>query len=138
MYSSPPGHGAAIAAAVLSDPALFSEWERELQGMAGALTATRAPVSTAMACSNVTHARPMVHPSGAGRIKEMRTSLHASLKKAKAPGNWDHVLKQIGMFSYTGLTPKQVRCLSVPICWQPGKACKQSFSAVVAIECTAA
>jgi aspartate aminotransferase len=43
-----------------------------------------------------------------GRIKEMRTSLHAALKKAEAPGEWDHVLQQIGMFSYTGLTPKQV------------------------------
>ena len=38
----------------------------------------------------------------------MRTSLHASLKKAEAPGEWTHVLEQIGMFSYTGLTPKQV------------------------------
>ena len=36
MYSSPPGHGAAIATAVLSDKALFREWEQELKGMAGA------------------------------------------------------------------------------------------------------
>lgn len=35
MYSSPPGHGAAIATAVLSDQALFREWEQELKGMAG-------------------------------------------------------------------------------------------------------
>jgi aspartate/tyrosine/aromatic aminotransferase len=41
MYSSPPGHGAAIATAVLSDPALFCEWERELQGMAGAVDGTQ-------------------------------------------------------------------------------------------------
>ena len=44
----------------------------------------------------------------AGRIKEMRTSLHEALTKADAPGEWTHVLKQIGMFSYTGLTAKQV------------------------------
>ena len=43
-----------------------------------------------------------------GRIKEMRTGLHDALTKAGAPGEWTHVLKQIGMFSYTGLTPKQV------------------------------
>ena len=40
----------------------------------------------------------------------MRTSLHEALTKADAPGEWTHVLKQIGMFSYTGLTPKQVPC----------------------------
>ena len=46
-----------------------------------------------------------------GRIKEMRTGLHEALVRAKAPGDWTHVLKQIGMFSYTGLTTKQVqRC----------------------------
>ena len=46
MYSSPPGHGAAIATAVLSNLALFSEWERELQGMAGAVDSPEtAPVS---------------------------------------------------------------------------------------------
>ena len=39
----------------------------------------------------------------------MRTGLHEALVRAKAPGDWTHVLKQIGMFSYTGLTPKQVR-----------------------------
>jgi len=34
MYSSPPIHGAAIATAVLADPALRVEWERELEAMA--------------------------------------------------------------------------------------------------------
>ncbi len=58
------------------------------------------------------HAELIPDPSyillAAGRIKDMRISLHAALGKANAPGEWGHVLKQIGMFSFTGLTPKQV------------------------------
>ncbi|KAL3315551.1 Golgi Transport [Cichlidogyrus casuarinus] len=45
----------------------------------------------------------------AERIKLMRSELHQRLLALKTPGNWDHVIKQIGMFSYTGLTESQVR-----------------------------
>lgn len=37
----------------------------------------------------------------------MRALLKDSLVKNGTKGNWDHVTKQIGMFSFTGLTPKQ-------------------------------
>jgi hypothetical protein len=43
------------------------------------------------------------------RIKSMRTALLTELKKKKTPGDWTHVTSQIGMFSYTGLTPAQVK-----------------------------
>mmetsp|Transcript_26873 Transcript_26873/g.58642 ORF Transcript_26873/g.58642 Transcript_26873/m.58642 type:complete len:429 (+) Transcript_26873:165-1451(+) len=76
MYSSPPIHGAAIAARVLGDPVLFAEWKVELQGMAD-------------------------------RIKAMRTELHRCMVERNAPGDWTFVLKQIGMFSYTGLNKAQ-------------------------------
>ncbi len=46
--------------------------------------------------------------SMANRIKTMRTALFNELKKKGTPGDWTHVTSQIGMFSYTGLTPKQV------------------------------
>jgi len=46
----------------------------------------------------------------------MRTGLHDALTKAGAPGEWTHVLKQIGMFSYTGLTPKQVPRCRLSVC----------------------
>ena len=49
MYSSPPGHGAAIATAVLSDQALFREWEQELKGMAGA---SHYALHSEMLCAN--------------------------------------------------------------------------------------
>ena len=40
----------------------------------------------------------------AKRIIEMRKLLHEELMQLKTPGNWDHIVNQIGMFSYTGLS----------------------------------
>ena len=37
----------------------------------------------------------------------MRALLKETLVKIGTKGNWDHVTNQIGMFSFTGLTPKQ-------------------------------
>ncbi|MFH4977826.1 hypothetical protein AB6A40_004535 [Gnathostoma spinigerum] len=42
------------------------------------------------------------------RIKSMRTALRENLEKLGTPGKWDHITKQIGLFSYLGLTPTQV------------------------------
>lgn len=42
----------------------------------------------------------------AGRILKMREMLRGALEELKTPGNWEHITKQIGMFSYTGLTRK--------------------------------
>lgn len=81
MYSNPPRHGAAIAAAVLGDAQLFAEWKVELRGMAD-------------------------------RIKAMRNELYAALQHVGAPGEWGHVLQQIGMFSFTGLSPPQVEYMT--------------------------
>lgn len=41
-----------------------------------------------------------------GRIKEMRTSLYERLVQLGTPGSWEHIIQQIGMFSYTGLSGK--------------------------------
>ena len=46
--------------------------------------------------------------SMSSRIKEMRAALRGHLETLGTPGTWDHITKQIGMFSYTGLTPNQV------------------------------
>ena len=40
------------------------------------------------------------------RIKDMRDGLFQRLKAKGTPGNWDHIVNQIGMFSYTGLNGK--------------------------------
>lgn len=46
-----------------------------------------------------------------GRIIEMRKGLRERLEAKGTPGTWDHITSQIGMFSFTGLTPTQVQVL---------------------------
>merc|ERR1719427_474290 len=43
----------------------------------------------------------------ANRIIAMWAGLRERLEKLKTPGDWSHITSQIGMFSYTGLTPSQ-------------------------------
>ena len=55
---------------ILNDNALFEEWKRDIKTMAE-------------------------------RIIEMRKELHRLLtEELKTPGNWDHIVNQIGMFRY--------------------------------------
>ncbi|XP_043490854.1 aspartate aminotransferase, cytoplasmic [Polistes fuscatus] len=46
-----------------------------------------------------------------GRIREMREGLYQRLLKLGTPGTWEHITTQIGMFSYTGLSERQVKHL---------------------------
>lgn len=46
-----------------------------------------------------------------GRIMEMRRLLREKLEERGTPGDWEHITKQIGMFSFTGLTEEQVGIL---------------------------
>lgn len=41
------------------------------------------------------------------RMTEMRVALRSALEKKGVPGDWSHITTQIGMFSFTGLTPEQ-------------------------------
>jgi len=43
-----------------------------------------------------------------GRIKKMRKEFYDILIKLKTPGNWDHIIEQIGPFCYTGLNGNYV------------------------------
>ena len=43
-----------------------------------------------------------------GRIIDMRKELRSKLEELKTPGTWNHITDQIGMFSFTGLSEKQV------------------------------
>lgn len=45
------------------------------------------------------------------RIKNMRKDLYEGMKRKGSTLNWEHIMKQIGMFAYTGLTSKQVDIL---------------------------
>ncbi|XP_051504436.1 aspartate aminotransferase, cytoplasmic-like [Myxocyprinus asiaticus] len=44
----------------------------------------------------------------ADRVLLMRAQLKEKLKALGTPGIWEHITEQIGMFSFTGLNPKQV------------------------------
>jgi len=82
MYSNPPIHGARIVATIAADPALTQEWIQELKGMASRIIAMRQELFNAL------KARGTPLPNG-------------------QPGEWHHIVDQIGMFSFTGLTVEQ-------------------------------
>jgi aspartate/tyrosine/aromatic aminotransferase len=78
MYSSPPVYGARIMSRILGDPKLFADWENELVVMSS-------------------------------RIKDMRKHLFEELLKLGGERErWERITKQIGMFSYTGLSTAEV------------------------------
>ncbi|GKU21660.1 unnamed protein product [Fusarium langsethiae] len=48
-----------------------------------------------------------------GRLRSMRKALYSELVRLNTPGLWEHIVNQIGMFSYTGLSAKEVQSLRV-------------------------
>lgn len=79
--SNPPSHGARLVSLILNNPELFEEWRRDIKTMAH-------------------------------RIIDTRHELYNLLtKEYKTPGNWDHIINQIGMFSFTGLNAVQSTAL---------------------------
>jgi aspartate aminotransferase len=48
----------------------------------------------------------------ADRIISMRHQLYDTPKAHGTPGDWTHILKQIGMFTFTGLNPEQVQFMT--------------------------
>lgn len=43
-----------------------------------------------------------------GRMNAMRHGLHGNMKNLGSEHNWDHIINQIGMFAYTGLSKPMV------------------------------
>jgi aspartate aminotransferase, cytoplasmic len=91
MISNPPAFGARIVDTILNTPELNQLW---------------------FACRfhklifRVDNLKTM-----SGRIIEMRKRLYEALVKKGTPGTWNHIVDQIGMFSYTGLSQAQCKCL---------------------------
>jgi len=80
--SNPPSYGARIVALILNNPGLFEEWKADIKMMAG-------------------------------RIIEMRKELYRLLtEELHTPGNWEHIVNQIGMFSFTGISEAQSKALT--------------------------
>lgn len=46
-----------------------------------------------------------------GRVKTMRQKLYNELLRLQTPGDWSHIVKQSGMFGYTGISPAQIAYL---------------------------
>lgn len=84
VYSSPPLHGARLAAEVLGDAALFAQWKQELRTMSERVQRMRADLAAEL--------RRIEAPAPDG-------------------GAWEHITSQIGMFAYTGLSPEHVDAL---------------------------
>jgi aspartate aminotransferase len=38
------------------------------------------------------------------RIKSARESLFQKMRELGTPGNWEHIMKHCGMFTFTGIT----------------------------------
>jgi aspartate/tyrosine/aromatic aminotransferase len=51
-YSNPPGHGARVAAQIMTTPALFTEWENELRVMSSRLSDMRQQLYEALVSNN--------------------------------------------------------------------------------------
>ncbi|KFY84215.1 hypothetical protein V500_09499 [Pseudogymnoascus sp. VKM F-4518 (FW-2643)] len=43
------------------------------------------------------------------RIQTMRQELYSELVRLQTPGDWSHIVKQSGMFGYTGISPDQIQ-----------------------------
>lgn len=42
------------------------------------------------------------------RVKGMRQKLFDALVRLQTPGDWSHIVKQTGMFGYTGISSAQI------------------------------
>jgi len=83
-YSSPPLHGARLAALVLTDASLKAKWMVDLQMMSTRINAMRLQL--------VAELQRLETPCPSGK-------------------QWSHITDQIGMFAFTGLTSVEVNYL---------------------------
>ncbi|KAL7269663.1 Aspartate aminotransferase, cytoplasmic [Rhizina undulata] len=103
-FISPPIRGAAeLTAKIFSQLAILQRSEISFPPAFGAKIAGLILNDDAMFRMWVQNLEEM-----SGRIKDMRTALYNKLVQLGTPGDWTHITKQIGMFSFTGLTEKQV------------------------------
>lgn len=65
-------------------------------------------VSTILNDSNLYNEWTIELKGMADRIISMRTQLLEALQAKGTPGDWSHIIKQIGMFTFTGLNAEQV------------------------------
>ena len=93
--SNPPAFGAKVAATILEDAGLRQSWFEDLRTMSGRIQSMRKMLYDGLV-ANCT------------LFSLFRFLLYALTCSIAAPGNWDHLLRQSGMFGFLGLSPKLV------------------------------
>jgi aspartate/tyrosine/aromatic aminotransferase len=87
MVSNPPLHGAQLVATVISNDALYKQWDSELKMMSNRIVEMRTALVAAL--------KKIDCPTP--------NSIYA---------DWSHITSQIGMFAFTGLQKKHVQILA--------------------------
>jgi len=103
MFSNCPSQGARIVSTILNDPILYREWYILLFCFFFFFFFFE---SKKMNLKIFFKKRESNVKQMAERIKLMRKALYDALIQQKTPGKWDHIVNQIGMFTFTGLTSK--------------------------------
>jgi len=106
MVSNCPAQGARICSTILNDPTLYEEWSILLFYFFLFLFCFYFYffVFLKLFIYLFKLLRLVNVKEMAGRIKSMRHALYDQLIEKKTPGKWDHILSQIGMFTFTGLS----------------------------------
>lgn len=85
VYSSPPLHGALLAAAVLSDAQLFTQWEGELR-----LMATRVQRMRALLADELRRVGAPSPDGGNCAPRQARGALRATFHCTRLHARWAH------------------------------------------------
>ncbi|POO03939.1 Aspartate/other aminotransferase [Trema orientale] len=102
MYSNPPIHGASIVTTILKDREMYSEWRDDLKKMTDRLISMRQKLVDAL--------------RDKGKIQDISIDLYPRFSCLRisvsnftgTPGDWSHIIRQVGMYSLTGLNPEQI------------------------------
>jgi len=122
QYSSPPAHGARVAAKILTDEVLFEQWRAEVAAMAERIRRVRVLLHkelVAINCASPARATSPKHvadvPLGINALATPRHFVSPPGSPQSASSCWGHLVQQAGMFSFTGLTMTQVERLRTQV-----------------------
>lgn len=115
MYSNPPQFGAQVAHKVMTNPELRTMWELELKEMSGRIKAMREALRYRLEAKlpELTWNHITDQVSQWSRVESLNLFLYHEMSLSVFSTDMLTFLPfyflQIGMFSYTGLTPEQVK-----------------------------
>lgn len=103
--SNPPAYGAKIASTILADATLREAWHDDLITMSSRIRSMRSKLYDSL------------NSSGKYRMFENRRfKIFCFLTWLGAPGSWEHLIRQSGMFGFLGLPPSVVQRLRGSFC----------------------